>query len=106
MTKEGAVWKNRALVLALLGLMTGASMARAAEVTTLMSKDLTDMKREQVRRLPVVDEAGVLQGVVSMNDFILLAEETKAGKPPAISCEDVARTLKGISAHRIPVETR
>ena len=64
------------------------------------------MKREQVRRLPVVDEAGVLQGVVSMNDFILLAEETKAGKPPAISCEDVARTLKGISAHRIPVGTR
>jgi len=64
------------------------------------------MKREQVRRLPVVDEAGVLQGVVSMNDFILLAEETKAGKFPAISCEDVARTLKGISAHRIPVGTR
>lgn len=64
------------------------------------------MKREQVRRLPVVDEEGVLQGLISMNDLILLAGETKAGKAPAISSEDVARALKGISAHRIPVGRR
>ena len=64
------------------------------------------MKREQVRRLPVVDEEGVLRGVISMNDFILLAGETKAAKGPAISGEDVARTLKAISAHRIPAGTR
>ncbi len=64
------------------------------------------MKRERVRRLPVVDEEGVLQGLISMNDFILLAGETKAGKAPAISCEDVARTLKAISAHRILVGAR
>ena len=61
---------------------------------------------EQVRRLPVVDEEGVLQGLISMNDFILLAGETKAGKAPAISYEDVARTLKGISAPRILVGSR
>jgi hypothetical protein len=41
-----------------------------------------------------------------MNDFILLAGETKAGKAQAISCEDVARTLKAISAHRNLVGTR
>ncbi len=61
------------------------------------------MKRERIRRLPVVDEEGVLQGMVSMNDFILLAGETKGGKAPAISCEDVARTMKAISAHRMLV---
>ena len=61
------------------------------------------MKREQVRRLPVVDEEGVLQGLISMNDFILLAGEPNA---PAISLQDVARALKAISAHRIPAETR
>src|SRR5262249_51154031 len=54
------------------------------------------MKREQVRRLPVVDEKGVLQGLISMNDLLLLAGETKAGKAPDISYEDVARALKGI----------
>jgi len=64
------------------------------------------MKREQVRRLPVVDEEGSLQGIISMNDLILLVGETQAGKAPAISCQDVARTLRAISAHRIPVGTR
>jgi CBS domain-containing protein len=64
------------------------------------------MRREQVRRLPVVDEEGVLRGLISMNDFILLAGETKGGKAPAITCEDVAMALKGISTHRIPVGTR
>lgn len=61
------------------------------------------MKREQVRRLPVVDEEGVLQGVISMNDFILLAGEPKA---PAISLQEVAKALKAISAHRTLVGTQ
>src|ERR1043165_922561 len=33
------------------------------------------MKRERVRRLPVLDEEGLLQGIVAMNDFVLLAGE-------------------------------
>jgi CBS domain-containing protein len=61
------------------------------------------MKRERVRRLPVVDEDGVLQGIVAMNDFVLLAGETKGGKIPGISYEDVVRTMKAISAHRVLV---
>lgn len=58
------------------------------------------MKREKVRRLPVVDEDGVLQGIVAMNDFVLLAGEAKGGKAPGLSYEDVVRTMKAISAHR------
>lgn len=58
------------------------------------------MKREKVRRLPVVDEDGVLQGIVAMNDFVLLAGEAKGAKAPAVSYEDVVRTMKAISAHR------
>jgi len=61
------------------------------------------MKREKVRRLPVVDEDGVLQGIVAMNDFVLLAGEAKGGKAPALSYEDVVRTMKTISAHRVLV---
>jgi CBS domain-containing protein len=61
------------------------------------------MKRERVRRLPVVDEDGVLQGIVAMNDFVHLAGETKGGKIPGISYEDVVRTMKAISAHRVLV---
>ncbi len=58
------------------------------------------MKREKVRRLPVVDEDGRLQGIVAMNDFVLLAGEGKGAKAPALSYEDVVRTMKAISAHR------
>lgn len=58
------------------------------------------MKREKVRRLPVVDEDGVLQGIVAMNDFVLLAADVKGSKAPAVSYEDVVRTLKAISMHR------
>jgi CBS domain-containing protein len=63
------------------------------------------MKRERVRRLPVVDEDGVLQGMVAMNDFVLLAGETKGGKIPGISYEDIVRTMKAISAHRVLVSS-
>ena len=58
------------------------------------------MKREKVRRLPVVDEDGVLQGIVAMNDFVILAGEAKGAKALAVSYEDVVRTMKAISAHR------
>jgi CBS domain-containing protein len=58
------------------------------------------MTREKVRRLPVVDEDGVLQGIVAMNDFVLLAADAKGAKAPAVSYEDVVRTMKAISMHR------
>jgi CBS domain-containing protein len=61
------------------------------------------MKREKIRRLPVVDEDGILQGIVAMNDFVLLAGEAKGGRAPALTYEDVVRTMKAISAHRILV---
>jgi CBS domain-containing protein len=61
------------------------------------------MKRERVRRLPVVDEDGVLQGIIAMNDFLLLAGEAKGGKVPGISYEDVVRAMKAISTHRVLV---
>ena len=76
--------------------------------TCQMSDDvhtaLDIMKRKRVRRLPVVDEEGMLQGIVAINDLLLLAGEAKRGVAPAISYEDVVRTLKAISAHRILVE--
>ncbi|NWF71732.1 MAG: CBS domain-containing protein [Nitrospirae bacterium] len=78
--------------------------ARGTAYTCHLSDDvhtaLDIMKREKVRRLPVVDEAGVLQGIVAMNDFVLLATDTKGAKAPAVSYEDVVRTMKAISAHR------
>lgn len=76
--------------------------------TCRMSDDvhtaLDTMKRHRVRRVPVVDDDGMLQGIIAINDFVLLAGEAKGAKAPAISCEDVVRAMKAISAHRFLVE--
>ena len=51
---------------------------------------LARLRDSHVRRLPVVDEAGQLLGVVSLVDF---ARASGAG---ALPCEDVAAALAGI----------
>ena len=59
---------------------------------------LAIMREAQVRRLPVVDKEGKLQGMLSVNDIILAAEDVpKAGRP---TCKDVVAMLKAICEHR------
>ena len=55
---------------------------------------LETMKTHQVRRLPVVDEAGHIKGVVSMNDIVL-----HAAGVTGIDALDVVDALKGICRH-------
>jgi CBS domain-containing protein len=80
---------------------TSSGKAYTCRETDDVHTALDIMKRERVRRLPVVDEDGVLQGIVAMNDFVLAAGEGK--KAADLSCEDVMRTMKAISAHRVLV---
>ena len=61
---------------------------------------LARMEEGKVRRLPVVDEDGILQGILSMNDLVLAAGEHRGRSAPPLSVEDVVRTLKSICAHR------
>lgn len=61
------------------------------------------MAKHQVRRLPVVNDIGLLAGILSMNDIVLQAGEAKWRKTPDITYEDVVRALKAIDAHRILV---
>jgi CBS domain-containing protein len=58
------------------------------------------MERGKVRRLPVVDEDGILQGMLSMNDLVLAAGERRGRRSPELSAEDVMSTLKAVCAHR------
>ncbi|MGE3188678.1 MAG: CBS domain-containing protein, partial [Vicinamibacterales bacterium] len=55
---------------------------------------LARMRAHRVRRLPVVDDRGLLLGLLSLNDVILFAE---AGGLPA---GDITETLRAICAHR------
>lgn len=62
------------------------------------------MAKERIRRLPVVNEDGRLHGILCMNDLILQAEKAEKRKAPALSYDEVMRTLKIISAHRVSVK--
>lgn len=60
------------------------------------------MKHNQVRRLPVTDEKGVLVGIVSINDLALEAEREATAKvrAPELPESEVAETLATICEHR------
>jgi len=61
---------------------------------------LERMGQGKVRRLPVVDDDGILQGILSINDVVLAAGAHRGRSVPAVSMEDVVRTLQRICAHR------
>jgi CBS domain-containing protein len=56
------------------------------------------MRKAQVRRVPVVDSDGKLEGIVSINDLILLADAKNGGG--SLLGTEVMDTLKNICAHR------
>jgi CBS domain-containing protein len=61
------------------------------------------MERGKVRRLPVVDEDGMLQGMLSMNDLVLAAGEHRGRSAPELPVDDVMHTLKAVCDHRVHV---
>jgi CBS domain-containing protein len=65
---------------------------------------LKTMRKDRVRRLPVISDDGVLQGILSMNDVALHAEKFDGHKTTALNYEDVVNTFKAICEHRHPRE--
>ena len=62
------------------------------------------MRENKVRRLPVVAADGKPEGILSLNDVVLKAEETKDKKAPELSYGDVVNTYKSICQHRLPMQ--
>ncbi len=56
---------------------------------------LTTMKTRRVRRLPVVDGSGCLQGIISIDDIVARSEK----KTPGMTFQDTMNTLKAVCAH-------
>ncbi len=65
------------------------------------------MRDYQVRRVPVTDAKGALEGVVTLNDLVLSAGETadRNGRPDPCPGSGVLAALKAISRHRAAAET-
>lgn len=69
---------------------------------------LQTMAKNRVRRLPVVNEDGVLEGILSMDNVVLHTEAAGWGRPAELSQEDVIKTLRQIYGPQLPqvVEAR
>jgi CBS domain-containing protein len=65
---------------------------------------LDTMRENKVRRLPVTAADGRLQGMLSMNDVMLRAKETRDKKAPDVSYGDVVSTYRSICQHRLPMQ--
>ncbi|MBZ5699887.1 MAG: CBS domain-containing protein [Acidobacteriia bacterium] len=59
---------------------------------------LAKMAQAKVRRLPVLDAAGKLQGILSIDDVVLRTETGTFKKDSELSFEDIVSTLKSVYA--------
>lgn len=66
---------------------------------------LRTLRHEKVRRLPVTNREGMLQGILSINDIVLRAEEEKGRRHPELTYEDAMSTVKAICEHRPTQQT-
>ncbi len=61
---------------------------------------LQTMSDAHIRRLPVIDDSGSLQGMLSVDDVVACAERGKRGEgKPELSFEDAMTTLKSVCKH-------
>lgn len=66
---------------------------------------LKKMGQERVRRIPVINREGIIQGILSLDDAAIHAEEHKRGQRPALSYEDVVDTYKAICERPLVAKT-
>jgi CBS domain-containing protein len=84
----------------------------SSEVFTCKGNDdihfaLDIMRDNQIRRLPVVNEVGILKGILSLNDIILCAAPIGGKKAAELTDSDVMPVLKAIcQRHALPLQKR
>jgi CBS domain-containing protein len=73
-----------------------------AEADEDIEHALQTMREHKIRRLPVLNLEGELEGIVSMNDIVLRAKAPNGKKAP-IDYTDVVKTYQAICAHPTPL---
>src|SRR5579872_3253892 len=63
---------------------------------------LATMGEAKVRRLPVINANGKLEGILSMDDVVLHSEARIPGRTPELSHDDVVDTLKKLYRPELP----
>jgi CBS domain-containing protein len=65
-----------------------------------VKRALEIMRTETVRRLPVVDSEGKLQGILSLNDLALAARRGELARTGGVTNDDLVLTMQAICAHQ------
>lgn len=80
--------------------MTGQVYAVSPEDN--IDQALEVMQQHQIRRLPVINPEGELEGILSMNDIVLHAKAADAAARDAIDYGDIVKTYQAICQHPVP----
>ena len=64
------------------------------------------MQQHQLRRLPVINPEGELEGILSMNDIVLHAKANDGRAGDSIDYADVVKTYQAICQHPVPAAAR
>ena len=72
-----------------------------AEPEEDLEQALQTMREHKIRRLPVLNAEGELEGILSMNDIVLKAKSN--GEKSLIDYADVVRTYQAICEHPVPM---
>jgi CBS domain-containing protein len=90
-------------------LLAAVSVAEAMSrhVFTCVAADSVDtvqaiMRAHQIHRVPVVDDAGCVVGIVSLNDLARAATLPGRGKKKAVTAGQLTETVAAICAHTVP----
>jgi CBS-domain-containing membrane protein len=67
-----------------------------------LDRALQAMQEHKIRRLPVINAEGELEGILSMNDVVINAKTSESAFAPAISYGDVVKTYQAICQHPLP----
>ncbi len=62
---------------------------------------LESMREGKIHRLAVVDDGGILEGIVSMDDIVMSAEKGNGKAKTEVPFDDVIQTFQIISAHHL-----
>ena len=65
---------------------------------------LQQMQEHRIRRLPVLNPEGELEGMLSMNDIVLNAQMSDGKAEDSIEYGDVVKTYQAICQHPVPAE--
>lgn len=82
--------------------MTG--QVYAVEPEDNIDQALQLMQEHKIRRLPVINPEGDLEGILSMNDIVLNAGAPDGAAGDVIAYADVVKTYQDICRHPLPAE--